>query len=210
MKNWTKKFTDDNLFNTSILESKNFRIIPSIGAMVEGWLLLIPKSHIISFCYLSQELVEEFEELKTKTINLLESVYEKPVVVFENGAIEDKTNIGCGVDYAHLHLVPFKIDVRNIVDSHYDCLLDWKNVSSFTEILDIRKNTAYYYLEFDNRKIYTEVPNSSSQLIRKGIAKKLNIPLSYDWKEFSFVNNVIKTIEKLEVVETLNHSYVRQ
>ena len=45
------QFREDSapaVWNEPILESQNFVVVPSLGSLVEGWTLLLPKSHYLS------------------------------------------------------------------------------------------------------------------------------------------------------------------
>jgi hypothetical protein len=35
-------------WNEFLIETENFAVVPSLGALVEGWLLMVPKEHYIS------------------------------------------------------------------------------------------------------------------------------------------------------------------
>jgi len=204
MKDCTKKFHEEHPFNTTILESEHFKVIPSIGSIVEGWLLLIPKKHYISLCNLEVELFDELEILTQKTNSLLEQTFKKEVIIFENGAIEDKTLIGCGVDYAHLHFVPISLDIKNIIDKKYDSKLQWEKINNLRDIKFRGNKSPYYYIQNSKEKLYTNVEIAYSQIIRKGIANYVGKPLMFDWKKYSFEDNINNTINKLKSSITRN------
>src|SRR3954469_4672155 len=93
-----------DLWDTPIFESKSFIAVPSVGALVPGWLLVVPRLEILSFVQLSRALFPEFEEFVAEVAKTLEPNY-GPVSLFEHGASKKTSAVGCGVDYAHLHLV---------------------------------------------------------------------------------------------------------
>src|ERR1039458_10394749 len=99
-----------NLWDTSLFESRNFVAIPTVGALVEGWLLVVPRTPILSFARLSTPLFSELEIFLDEIIPAIQSVY-GPVSVFEHGPSCAASVVGCGVDYAHLHLVPVDCDL---------------------------------------------------------------------------------------------------
>jgi len=115
MKTCNKKFQDNEAHNKSLIESKNFRVIPSIGAIVDGWVLMIPKKHYVSFSEMGEELLLEATELGKYLNSLLNQIYQREVISFENGASSKNNLIGCGVDYAHLHFVPISIDLKRTI-----------------------------------------------------------------------------------------------
>ena len=47
-----------------LFESPNFVVLPSLGALVEGWLLLVPKKHFICMGELPDSVANEMQEVK--------------------------------------------------------------------------------------------------------------------------------------------------
>ena len=61
-----------DIVDTPILENNNYYLLSSIGAMVEGWSLVIPKEH--SFSMRDYYSTDEFFEFTNKCIELIKSV----------------------------------------------------------------------------------------------------------------------------------------
>src|ERR1017187_4678860 len=72
-------------WNEPLIETEHFTVIPSLGALVEGWLLIVPKMHFISMGALPIDLRAEADGLEHQTRSLLKAKYRKPVVGFEHG-----------------------------------------------------------------------------------------------------------------------------
>lgn len=101
-----------------ILKSENFFVVPSKGAFLPGWLLVVPIHHVLSVEQLPLSLTEELDSLLVRVTRLLESHYGAPTV-FEHGAVTDGTTFGCGIDHAHLHVVPLPagVDLRRLAEA---------------------------------------------------------------------------------------------
>jgi len=95
-----------------LLESENFAALPSLGALVEGWLLLVPRRHFISVGALPQPLLREMEEMKRLLCSAVEENYGQ-ACIFEHGPSKANCAVGCGVDHAHLHVVPVPFDLAS-------------------------------------------------------------------------------------------------
>src|SRR5688572_22883211 len=93
------------LWDTPLFESENFSCVPSVGALVEGWLLVVPKNHALSCSRIGAGHRNEFASFVETVATALQLKY-GVVSLFEHGAGRCRSSIGCGVDYAHLHLVP--------------------------------------------------------------------------------------------------------
>jgi diadenosine tetraphosphate (Ap4A) HIT family hydrolase len=120
------------LWDTPLFESRSFVAIPTVGALVEGWLLVVPKTAALSFARLSTGQLSELGEFLDEIVPFIESAY-GPVSVFEHGPAIANSSVGCGVDYAHLHLVPTRCDLlagaREIAPN-----VRWDQIRSFDEI----------------------------------------------------------------------------
>ena len=56
--------------NTIIEETDNFYILPTLGSLVDGYLLIISKKHINSMSELSNQEKEEYKSILKKYRNL--------------------------------------------------------------------------------------------------------------------------------------------
>jgi ATP adenylyltransferase len=197
---YTKQFDKDEFYNTPLIETKNFKVVPSLGAMVEGWLLIVPKRHYLSFAYIENELFEEFKTLQNEVVNLLEDIYKTNICVFENGAINCKSLVGCGVDYAHVHYVPLNINIKREISQSYNYTLEWEKIHGISELNQfIFLNAPYLYIQDNNKESFVaKIDSPRSQLIRQIIANKLGFPEKYDWKRFSFEDKIVNTINRIK------------
>lgn len=197
---YTKQFDKDEFYNSPLFETENFKVVPSLGAMVEGWLLIVPKNHILSFAYLEYDLFEEFESLQKEVVSLLKDVYKTNVCVFENGAINCKSLVGCGVDYAHVHYVPLNIDIRREISMFCKFSLNWRSISRISELKQfISLDSPYLYIQDSKEDNYVaKIEFPRSQFIRQIIANHLGFPEKFDWKIYPFDAEIVNTINRIK------------
>ena len=62
-------------WNDPLFETRNFAALPSVGALVEGWLLLVPKRHFISFGALPDSMLGEMQAFKELVCSVLTACY---------------------------------------------------------------------------------------------------------------------------------------
>ena len=55
---------ESSISNRIIHETENLHVIPSIGQIVEGYLLIVPKNHYLSIGQMPANLIAEVEETK--------------------------------------------------------------------------------------------------------------------------------------------------
>jgi diadenosine tetraphosphate (Ap4A) HIT family hydrolase len=98
------------VWDTVLRESRHFRVVPSKGSFIPGWTLIVPKEHTLSIAQLGSEAAAELSEIVACVARLLEERYTTPTA-FGHGAVCRGTSFGCGIDHAHLHLVPLPASI---------------------------------------------------------------------------------------------------
>ncbi len=192
-------FSEDIFYNAPLFETENFKVIPSLGSLIPGWLMIVPKEYYISMgAIMNSNLYHELRNLMVQIKLIVKNTYGDSII-FEHGPAEIKSSVGCTVDYAHIHIVPIAIDLIEYSKKHTKQEINWK------EVVGIDEASKYY----DKKEPYLFVSNAEgknfigtsdhipSQLFRKTIASYLGIEEMYDWKKFAFTENINHTIESL-------------
>jgi ATP adenylyltransferase len=197
-----RKFFTNEMFDTILLESKHFNVVPSLGSLVEGWVLITPKEESLNFSMLSEERYSELENLISEIRNIQISLYGSSLI-FEHGPMRSCSNTGCGVDYAHLHMVPISFDLLSGIQKFLNIDLKFQEIRSISEIVDLNKdNLDYlYYRTPDNHQFCAFKPEFPSQIFRQVIAYYLGIPEKYRWREYPESKMIEKTISDFEAIK---------
>jgi ATP adenylyltransferase len=197
-RNVTKDFLSKDIYNKVLFESENFIVIPSLGSLVKGWLLIVPKRHVLSFSYLPSDLYLELEVLVQRLGLILEKEF-GPITIFEHGSSMRNSPVGCGVDYAHLHVVPININLIEELEANFNYEFDWNVVYNFESLKKYAiSDIPYLYVKsIDGSQFVTTSEYIPSQLFRKVIANYLSIPDEFDWKKFHKIENIQETIKIL-------------
>jgi ATP adenylyltransferase len=191
--------TIDNFWNRPLLETDNFFVVPSLGAMVEGWLLIVTKEHHLCMGALKPKQITELNELSLYIKSIVESCYGK-VAIFEHGPALEKLAVGCGVDHAHLHIVPTTVPLVEQSNSWNDQPFDWVKVPGIIGATEhYLKQQSYLYVdqEISGALLYAG-DGITSQFFRKTIASHLNILSEFNWRDNPNFSNIKKTVECLE------------
>jgi ATP adenylyltransferase len=193
-----RNYHSKEFYNEILFESESFIVIPTLGSLVEGWLLIVPKNEYLSLqCIDSDSLLSELEELSQSVGEFVVKEFGY-VTMFEHGAVQPKSTVGCGVDFAHLHLVPINFNLLEGVEKFLDIKYEWKKVSSLKDAIKTsEKGTEYLFLtDHLGNSLITQSEKIQSQLFRKVIAYFLEVPEKFDWKKFHETENVFKTISR--------------
>ena len=182
-----------------LFESENFVALPTRGALVKGWLLIVPRVHAFCVGSFSPDMLAEFGLFRREVQAALETVY-GPIVSFEHGPANSGRPAGCGVDHAHLHLVPWNGLFGDAISTYGIEAFPWTAVDGCSALSEIHAtNQDYLYFEEANGDAFVAVSNKiSSQFFRRVIASSIGQPAAFDWKYHSGIENVKATLTALQ------------
>ncbi len=194
------KSKNNSPWNEILFETNNFVVVPTLGALVKGWLLIVPKDHYLCMGALPKSLWPELLSLKSYINCLLTDIY-GPITIFEHGPHSEKLEIGCGIDHAHLHLVPLNFSLLSKATNASelsDCI--WHELQSLEQTANFyNSHKSFIFIEEPKCTTFCCTLNSATcQLIRKLIAKEIGIESKYDYRQHDFKENVISTVEKVK------------
>lgn len=204
----SKKYGSEiQLWDRILFESNHFISVPSLGQLVPGWLLIAPKERYLCIGAIPTSMFEELIAFIDRVTSFVKLAY-GPITIFEHGPVQAKTSIGCGVDHAHVHIVPIKSNwsllqeaKRRVPQICWESALSIKKTKKYYSI-----NKPYLYLYESASNIQVIGNNSSipSQLFRKIIAHYIDRPREYDWKEYPELKNIQATIERLNPLANIS------
>ena len=177
--------------NTIIEESDNFIVLPAIGALVDGYLMIVSKKHINSMSLLKENEKIEYEFLIEKYRNKFKNIYNKFPIIFEHGSpINDSDMKASSVIHAHTHIVNHNfINEESIVKNLNFKILENLNYLS-------KEQNYIMYINTENICYVSYNFEPVSQMMRKIIAKDLGYENKFDWKKEIFIENINSTIKK--------------
>ena len=181
------------IYNTILDETDNFVVVPTLGSLVEGYILIVSKKHIFNIGELSIKEQDEYINLVNKYRELFNKIYGKYPIVFEHGTSKNDLNLtSSSVIHAHTHIVnhSFKNESEILND------LNLEEIYSTNDIL-IDKNYIFYTSQSGKMYITYDFERTS-QLMRILIARDLGFEDKYNWKSEEFLDNVEKTIKKIK------------
>jgi len=181
--------------NFPIHESDGYFSLASIGALVDGWILIVPKKHVLSMKELYNE--EKFVNFSDYMLNSLKLQYSGPFIAFEHGPNKCGSNTSCGTNHAHLHLLPYK---NSLYADMLSSGLSWESCNT-SQISSIAGTNEYlFYCEISANATWGDpkgfihiLKQPISQYFRRLIAAQLNCPDEYDYKNYPRVDLAIET-----------------
>lgn len=189
---------EGNIWDTVLDETENFICVPTKGSLVVGWVLIIPKRPFLSLAELNLPLRIELQNFVKKISSVLTEKF-GPITIFENGPDVKGSLVGCGMDHAHLHIVPLKFDLCDkALEKSAEIDAKWKPYDNGQPLDHVSENCAYIYIQNASGKFIVSqnfVPQS--QFLRRIIAQNLFVPNKWDYSEHPYVDNIAVTINMM-------------
>jgi ATP adenylyltransferase len=160
-----------------VFESADFAIVPSIGALVEGHVLALPKLHARSFAQLAVDGGETAAFLDRASA-MIETAFGSEVQMFEHGTGAASAEPACSVEHAHVHLVPCRVNLLGRLEDRYR----WTEASDEVELRKLVGDGEYLRVRDDRGWMVTTEPEGfSSQLLRRELHEALGPAARGDW-----------------------------
>ena len=181
IQNGVKRF---EVADTPIIENENYYLLSSIGSLVEGWTLVIPKEH--EFSMKGHYANSNFYNFINDCIRIIKKTYSvNKVAVFEHGANKFGSMTACGTNHSHMHIVPLKNSLLNdfskslsLKKMRFDQIENYVDDSEYLLYADVEDSleTSFCYVHLLEKPI--------SQFFRRIIATNLGCPEKYNYREY--------------------------
>jgi diadenosine tetraphosphate (Ap4A) HIT family hydrolase len=186
-------------WDLEILRTERFVAVPSVGALVPGWTLVVPRRPLRNLSEASLHDRTELAEI-ADTIARAFRLHGEQVFCFEHGSRKAGSLTGCGVDQAHLHIVPLAFDLIEAAARHADGRIVWEEpriAEAPLELLPRRGEYVALWRNVDRLTMIGKVRCPTSQWVRRVIADELGIGSEWDYRTHPQSHNVDLTLAML-------------
>jgi diadenosine tetraphosphate (Ap4A) HIT family hydrolase len=177
-----------------LFRSDNFAVIPSLGQIVEGYLLVLPIEHFKAVGDLPDHYLEEFVTVCQRVGQILEDQYGS-YIFFEHGTRSEGVG-GCGIYHAHLHAVPIPptLDPVDTLKAKFP----YKQMRDLAEIREqsVGMSAYIFYQDSNSRTYLFDTPNLVSQYMRRTLAALLSAN-DWDWRSAAREGRLLATLDHL-------------
>lgn len=178
-----------------IYDSRFFYVVPELGALKQGFLMIVPKSHYLSVAQFPAQILKEYQQVCEDVESILIHAFNaKLVTFFEHGSAPDGiTSHKKSIVHAHTHVVT---DFH--MNKFYQDMVQLKPIDDITEA----KDTYYFsYQEGSHGKIKIAMDSNvyvQRQYPRQVLAEQLGLaPGQYNWRKAAFDENSVATVYRL-------------
>ena len=177
----------------ALLDVGNFRVFPSIGQIVEGYLLIAPLDHYARLSEMPADLVNEISDLDEFVRSGVSAVYGE-CLTYEHGASRESGR-GCGVYHAHLHIVPLPAGLDPV--NQLMAELPFEEVRGLSDAKQRVKDRPYlYYEDLTRRRYLFDADTLPSQYVRRLLARSLG-RAEWDWRGCGKEGELLATVARL-------------
>lgn len=182
----------DRVFDQDLAEMDAVAVLPTKGAIVPEWLLVVPKIEALSLAEVGSlarravlDCVKEVEEHVSQAAG--------DAVIFEHGAGRRGSASGCGVDQAHLHVVGLD---RHFVESVLvmpSAELRWRSVDTTDPWEGLPPGSDYLMMMHGETAWRALTSTPTSQFMRRRIAHFVGTPGEWDYRRYPHADNAERT-----------------
>ena len=185
-------------FDADLYDFEAAAVIPTIGALVPGWVLLVPRIPLSALAAASTSERAQVLAASNEVAQDLSS-FGGQNFFFEHGAAKPGSVLGCGVEQAHLHLVNLDFDLVQAALALGDCQ-EWTQVDTRDPWASIPANMEYYLVSNFHQAYVTYPTKKESQYFRKVMACRLGLADQWDYRMYPHERHARQTIQALGTV----------
>ena len=182
--------------NRVLHQTRSWVVVPSIGPIVPGHILLVSTRHFESVLATSKEDIKDLMRLISLCSDRLSKIYGATVALFEHGMAAGAHNLsGACMDHAHLHLAPCEASFSGYTLSNIE---RWISAASILELHAAGIQRPYLLVgsasasqEVHLHECYDPIP---SQYLRKVFANCVGKPAHWDWRDYPNSVGFLQTI----------------
>ncbi|MET7440315.1 TIR domain-containing protein [Streptomyces sp. NPDC004082] len=161
-------FGRDELSCELLAQGDGFVVVADVAPLTRGHVLIVPDEHVLSMSALPAASLETLDVLRRRVTSVLRDGYASDVVAFEHGMCDPNTSSACGIDHAHLHVLPLEQSVTGNFRDRFSC----RRIGSLSDLPEANEARQEYLLLIDQEGAHhfaaTDV--STSQYFRRMIA----------------------------------------
>jgi ATP adenylyltransferase len=182
--------------DTVVDDRDGFVTMPSLGAIVPGWLLVISREHHLCSAALDRAKRKLLFESVENAVALLSRSFSAPTV-FEPGPASPGTPVGCGIDHLHMHLAPLSSSLTKQCTELYGT--EWRPLQHEDDLSALHREGASYLSvrEPETGWLWAFPPDGVRQPLRRANTHMLRMPGRFDYRKDFFEENIAFTLKEL-------------
>jgi SAM-dependent methyltransferase/diadenosine tetraphosphate (Ap4A) HIT family hydrolase len=173
-----------------------FDVISGLGALAQGYVLLVPRDHVRSIGELDEFSVRRIYRAAWCMANKVGESFGRSCLVMEHGSSGDPhLPGGACIAHAHIHIFPLECEA----DPQYFIPPNSYQVDDVAQLNGLAQdNSNYYYCALSEKEGYLSVNNNlGHQYGRRKWADHLGVGGEWDWAAAPYNDRAVQTAERL-------------
>jgi diadenosine tetraphosphate (Ap4A) HIT family hydrolase len=188
---------DGPLWDRALAATEDWVVVPSKGALLPGWLLVVPRMHSLCSGAVSDQERNALFDAAKNVGEVVGKAFGTPSTIFEHGPAAHGDVVGCGINHTHLHVVPLGFSLTAAA-AHHMPNGGWRSATlGNIQALHVRSAGYLAVLEPDRGLMVAELHNSTSQALRKVIATEIGAAHKWDYRAYDGIAEVTSTVRRL-------------
>lgn len=189
--------TDREPHDVPLMATPDWVLAPTLGAIVPNWVIAVPRQPALNFRSWRQRTGSNPVAI-VGDVSVRLGVSPERILWFEHGPKHVGSAVGCGVDYAHLHLIldaPFSLE--GLMDQvRTGSNLSWESIVSDQAYGQLTGDGSYLVVGQGQRAFFAMgVDNIGSQFLRRMVAATIGQPDTWNYRQHPQSQNIAQTIE---------------
>jgi ATP adenylyltransferase len=188
-------------FDRIVASTPEFLVVPSLGPLNEGHILLVSTEHIECWRDATQELRAHALGAAVNLARRVSEAFDSPILIFENGTARHctRSDNSC-IDHLHIHILPLsEAHVQAVVRS-----LPTADVIYPAHLIQTRFDSSLDYVSAGpagGSMTVLQAKSIERQLIRRQIASLLGSPDLWNWRDFPQLDRVLNMVSVLRAMK---------
>ncbi len=182
----------DAPFDVDVGDFEPAAVVPTKGALVPEWLLIVPRLKALSVADLSAHERRKVLACAREVSEQIAKVADD-VVLFEHGPRKQGAANGCGVDQAHIHVIGLDKRFLSFVFQTTANDLRWELAAGADPWDGVPEQSDYIVLMRGELAWRALTPEPTSQFMRRRIASFVGTPGEWDYRRYPHAANAERT-----------------
>jgi diadenosine tetraphosphate (Ap4A) HIT family hydrolase len=174
------------LENTELLGSDRFVLVPALGPLAPGHVLIVSRDHALSLAALGSSVLTEYEDL-VQIVAVRYAIPRKDLLEAEHGPTNISYGGGC-IGHAHVNLIPGLGSLVGLLDETLPVI---PGIDKLSDLMSV--NGSYVLMRAATQIRVYAGGNVPSQLIRRSICEHFG-RAEWDWGIFPRLDIVAATV----------------
>lgn len=190
-------------YDRQLFDGGDWVAAPSLGAIVPGWLLAVPRRPVLSFRDWEASGGSPVQSV-LKVLSAHLGLRADELIWFEHGPAKAGSPVGCGLDHAHLHVL---VHPRFTFDEFAERArasadLGWTQGTAASGYASLPKDLSYMIAGCGNQLIQAiDVERMGSQFFRRVVAYLAGDFGGWNYRSSAHLDNVVTTISMFRQLE---------